>query len=532
MRSRRVSYFLPLLLVACGEGPVEHSQIGRIALDLSMSAAPTAEPSPPVTTTTPIRHVIVIWDENRSFDHYFGTYPHAANLPGEHPFHARKNTPSVNGLSATLLTHNPNSAQPFRFTPAQANTCDQNHNYDAEQRAFDNGLMDRFVEETGTREPGCDPTSVMGYFDGNTVTALWNYAQHFGMSDNFFGTTFGPSMVGAINLASGQTHGVLPADVVSPSGAVKVYQGTLVGNEPAKYDDCATESGTKIELTGKNIGDLLNAKGLTWGWFSDGFRPDSFLSDGTAICSRSHAASDGELIIDYDDPDPFEYYASTSNPHHLPPSASDMIGHTDQANHQYDITDFYTAAEAGKAPAVAFLRPPEYRDGHPEQSDPLAEQTFLVETLNRIQRLPQWKEMAVFITWDDSDGWYDHQMSPIVSTSQTPLDGLTGPGACGTARPGSYPGRCGHGPRLPLMVISPFAKDNFVDSTLTDQSSIIRFIEDNWHLGRIGDQSFDAIAGPVGSFFGFTKAHGKPRQLFLDPTTGERTDDDSDDVDD
>src|SRR5262249_22502913 len=147
----------------------------------------------------------------------------------------------------------------------------------------------------------------------NTVTALWNYAQHFAMSDNFYGTTFGPSMVGAINLASGQTHGVIPDNVVSPSGQPRVLNGTLIGNEPARFDDCATEGGTKIELTGKNIGDLLNAKGITWGWFADGFRPDSIAPDGTAICSRSHAGSDDNVIIDYDDPDPFEYYRSTSN---------------------------------------------------------------------------------------------------------------------------------------------------------------------------------------------------------------------------
>jgi phospholipase C len=488
------------------------TESAALSLDKGESAASTA---------TPIRHVVVIFDENRSFDHYFGTYPHAANLPGEHRFFPKPGTPTPNGLSRTLLSHNRNAAQPFRFAPSQAKTCDQNHNYDAEQLAFDHGLMDKFVEAVGTQEPGCDPSSVMGYFDGNTVTALWNYAQHFAISDNFFGTTFGPSMVGAINLASGQTHGVLPEDVVSPSGAVKVYKGTLVGNEPAKYDDCATESGTKIELTGKNIGDLLTARNVTWGWFADGFRPDSVLPDGTAVCSRGHTASDGSFIIDYDDPDPFEYYKSTSNPHHLPPSTPQMIGKTDQANHQYDIEDFFTAADKGHAPAVAFLRPPEYQDGHPEQSDPLAEQRFLVETLNRIQRLPQWSEMAVFITWDESDGWYDHQMSPIVSESQTPLDGLTGPGQCGTPAPGAYPGRCGYGPRIPLVVVSPFARTNFIDGTMTDQTSIIRFVEDNWHLGRIGDQSFDELAGPLTNLFDFRADRAPAERLFLDPESGE-----------
>ncbi|HEY2106583.1 MAG TPA: alkaline phosphatase family protein [Candidatus Binataceae bacterium] len=488
-----------------------------LTLLIIAGAARSARGGKPPQTATPIKHVVVIFDENRSFDHYFGIYPHAANPPGEPRFTARPGTPSVAGLSGSLLNDNPNLVNPFRFDRAQANTCDQNHGYSSEQLAFNLGLMDKFVEFTGTQEPGCDPTSVMGYFDGNTVTALWHYAQHFAISDNFFGTTFGPSMPGAINLASGQTHGVIPPNIID-SGDPKAVDGTLIGNEPAKYDDCATESGTKIEFTGRNIGNLLNDAGETWGWFADGFRPDSFLPDGTAICSRSHAGSNGVSIIDYDDPDPFEYYKSTSNQHHLPPTSLAMIGHTDRANHQYDITDFFAAAEAGHAPAVAFLRPPEYRDGHPEQSDPLAEQTFLVETINHLQKLPEWDSMAVFITWDDSDGWYDHQMPPIVKQSNNGFDFLTGK-SCGTPKPGSYSGRCGHGPRLPLVVISPYAKENFVDNTLADQSSIIRFIEDNWQLGLIGDQSYDADAGSLSNMFDFK--HHRERRLFLDPGTGE-----------
>jgi phospholipase C len=110
-----------------------------------------------------------------------------------------------------------------------------------------------------------------------------------------------------------------------------------------------------------------------------------------------------------------------------------------------------------------------------------------------------------------------------VSTSSTAQDGLTGPGQCGTAVEGAYQGRCGYGPRLPLLVISPFAKRNYVDHGVTDQSSILRFIEDNWNLGRIGDQSFDAIAGSLDAMFDFD-GWRRPR-LFLDPATGARAHD-------
>ncbi|HXB69351.1 MAG TPA: alkaline phosphatase family protein [Candidatus Acidoferrales bacterium] len=164
-------------------------------------------------TTTPIQHVVVIFQENVSFDHYFATYPVAANNSKSEPsFTAAPGTPSVNGLSGPLLTNNPNAAQPFRLTRAQPVTCDQDHNYADEQKAFNGGLMNKFVESVGVGTASCDVGGngtkiVMGYYDGNTVTALWNYAQNFAMSDNSFGTTFGPSTPGVLNLIAGQTHG-------------------------------------------------------------------------------------------------------------------------------------------------------------------------------------------------------------------------------------------------------------------------------------------------------------------------------------
>ena len=134
--------------------------------------------------------------------------------------------------------------------------------------------------------------------------------------------------------------------------------------------------------------------------------------------------------------------------------------------------------------------------------------------------LPQWNEMAIFIAWDDSDGWYDHVAPPIVSQSNDSAnDAAGGAGLCGTPASGAYLDRCGYGQRLPFMVISPFAKSNFVDHTLTDTTSILRFIEDNWSLGQIGDQSFDAIAGSLLNSFDFSATPAKP--LILDPTSGE-----------
>jgi phospholipase C len=132
--------------------------------------------------------------------------------------------------------------------------------------------------------------------------------------------------------------------------------------------------------------------------------------------------------------------------------------------------------------------------------------------------------MAILVVWDDSDGLYDHVLPPLVNGSNTEADALKGAGTCGGVRLGTYQARCGYGPRLPLLAISPYAKGNFVDHTLTDQSSVLRFIEENWGLPRIGNASFDEVAGSIENMFDFSH-QGRSRRMFLDPATGQRVDD-------
>ena len=171
-------------------------------------------------TATPIKHLVVIFDENVSFDHYFATYPNAANPRGATSLHQPQ--PTVNNLASAICwptTRTPpigqrrRAADPFRLDRTQANTADQNHTYTAEQQAYDGGKADLFPKYTGNGTPGGvgafgTKGQVMGYFDGNTVTALWNYAQHFAMSDNAYTDTYGPSTPGALEVISGQTNGM------------------------------------------------------------------------------------------------------------------------------------------------------------------------------------------------------------------------------------------------------------------------------------------------------------------------------------
>jgi phospholipase C len=541
------------------EKPMSEAPRKTMALLLALTTAlgPIAMPafaanpaSEAVSTASPIQHLVVIFQENVSFDHYFGTYPTARNPKGEPQFVAAPNTPTVNGLNNALLYHNPNlnpanttgASNPFRLDRSQAFTNDQDHDYDAEQKAFDGGLMDLFPLNTGTAGPppsgsGVTQTNglVMGYYDGNTVTALWNYAQHFAMSDNSYDTTFGPSTPGAINLVSGQTNGVVKTlngtgDEVS-GGADNSL--TMIGDADPIGDVCSSPTRAQGTLGGRNIGDLLSAAGVSWGGFMGGFNLNITNPNGTKGCARSTtSAVTGVTETDYIAHHSFfAYWASTANPAHTRPRNLAEIGHDGPANHQYDIEDFYAAAMSGNLPAVSFLKAAGYQDGHAGYSDPLDEQTFVVKTINLLQGLPSWKNTAVVILYDDSDGWYDHQMGPIVNQSTGPADFLTGTGTCGsgeTSLPGFKPsanphalGRCGYGPRQPLLVISPWAKENFVDHSVTDQTSVIHFVEDNWLGGqRIGQGSFDSIANSISQMFNFQR----PRfdgYLFLNPNTGE-----------
>ncbi len=492
-------------------------------------------------TATPIKHVVVIFDENNSFDHYFGTYPSAANTDGS-PFHAKKHTPAVNGLTPQLLTHNPNSFNPDRLSPSQALTCDQNHGYMPEQEAVNGGKMDMFVQATGhdtcTGQPILfgEPGLVMDYYDGNTVTGLWNYAQNYAMSDNFYDTNFGPSTPGALNLISGNDGGGFAVDPttgaqVSDPGSIGSPNargiGTVYGDIDPAFDDCSDTSHTATSplgvMTGRNIGDLLNQRHITWGWFQGGFAPTSTNAAAFAVCGATHENIGGIAVQDYvPHHDPFQYYASTANPKHLPPTSEAAIGRTDQANHQYDVSDFYTTLQDGNMPAVSFIKPPAYQNGHAGNSDPLDEQHFLVKTINQIEQSPDWRSTAIVVTYDDSDGWYDHQAPPLVNGSHDPtLD--TALCMSAPVRLGQANDRCGYGPRLPFLVISPWARTNFVSHTVLDQSSIIKFVEDNWlHGRRIHQGSFDRIAGRIDGPGGLLDFHARPnfRPVLLDPVSG------------
>ncbi len=476
----------------------------------------------------------------------------------------------------------------MRLGHDQPMTCDQDHFYTAEQNAADHGLEDLYAQNTGQGHtlaqclagltyrgrpepipPGADKNyAVMDYYDGNSVTGLWNYAQHFAMSDNDYGTTYGTSTLGAINVTGANTFGATcgaAADTINDSvcaappglntarplashittgqhGQPAAGPGTVIDDADPTYDICSylppryggdgLSPADTVTMGGNNIGQELTTSRITWGWFEGGFDHGYVPGHGrppttAQICAQHHANVGGASVYDYvPHHEPFEYYASTANPMHLPPTSVAMIGRSDQANHQYDIADFWAAAGSGSLPSVSYLKAPAYQDGHAGYSDPLDEQAWLASTVNHLEALPSWRSTAVIITWDDSDGWYDHVLGPIQTQSQTSLDSLTGTGQCGhqaaqvpgTSSGTPEQGRCGLGPRLPFLVISPYAKSDYVDSTVIDQSSVVKFIEYNWGLPMLGNGAADADAGSILPMFVFRSPPN--RRLFLNPDHG------------
>jgi phospholipase C len=308
---------------------------------------------PGAKTTTPIKHLVVVFQENVSFDHYFGTYPNAKNPPGEPVFHALPGTPTVNGLTKALLRANPNlnpanadgATNPFRLDPSEAVTSDQDHDYLAEQQAFDMGALDLFPKFVGTAGPPPSGSGItqttglnLGYFDGNTVTALWNYAQYFAMSDNSYSTTFGPSTPGALNLISGQTNGV--SKMLNPASGFEVDGAsgslTVVGDPDPIGDVCSNPTRNQVRMKGRNIGDLLSAARVSWGSFMGGFNLKIKNPDGSTGCSRTSTGLAGPTKDYIPHHAWFQYYASTANSAHTRPASLWEIGHDGAANHQYE----------------------------------------------------------------------------------------------------------------------------------------------------------------------------------------------------
>lgn len=321
------------------------------------------------TQSNPIQHVVVIVQENHTFDNYFGAYP------------------GVNGIQ-----NDPSSVHPILLAgPSSANLC---HSTACARLAYDNGKMDNFITAEGSN-------ATFGYYDQRSLPYYWSLAQNYTLFDNYFTSEMGPSLPNHLYLVAGQDANV--AD-----GITAQYQRTHI-----------TENVT-------TIANRLEKANVSWAYYSP-------------------------------------YNVGNEDALGLVPS---ITGNGTMLAHLKYTDQFLTDLKGGKLPAVSYLMTADMQNEHPP-ADVSIGQAWVKSEISAIQASPYWNSTVILLTWDDYGGWYDH-----VSPPQLDSHGL--------------------GFRVPLLMISPLAKTGYVDHTLSDHVSLMKFIETVFNIPSITQRDFAA----------------------------------------
>jgi phospholipase C len=408
-----------------------------------------------------INHLVVIYDENHSFDNLYGSFPGANGISRASDTSTTQVT--LTGTAyATLPQSDPHVPQtlpnqPFDITnyvPANQKTIDLVHRYYQEQVQIDGGKMDKFVAVSDAMglSVGYYPTA------GLPVAAE---AANYVLADNFFHAAFGGSFLNHQWLVCACTP--VYANAVS-DGSSKDYHTILGANGlPIKDGQLTTKAtgdyaintifpaqaptitGAKQLplLTNNNIGDELSHAKISWAWYSGGW--------------NNAVAGTPDPLFQFHH-QPFNYYAN-------------YAPKTDGRTHLKDETDFIAAAKAGTLPAVSFVKPIGADNEHPGYTDIVRGEQHLIALINDVRNGPNWKDTAIVITYDEHGGFWDHVAPPTN---------------------GSHSDRWGPGSRVPTIIISPLAKRGFVDHTLYDTTSILATIERRWDVAPLGTRDANA----------------------------------------
>ncbi len=341
----------------------------------------------------PIKHIVVIVQENHTFDNYFGTYPGANGLPKGVALPARPNGTAV--------------VKPFplnRDSPSR----DLCHSWQCSLNDYHGGKMDGFVYTEGSN-------LTMGYFDHHQIPYYWDYASRYVLMDNYYSSTVGTSFPNHLYLVAGQAGGKL-------------------------------ENSHNATFTFPSIIDELQTSHISWGYYA-------------------------------------QRYASGWNP--LPDFQS-FIKDATLGKGISDTFNFPTDVSTGILPSVSWIMPKdEVTSEHPPYNV-TAGQNWVVGLVNQVMQSSYWNSSAIFITWDDFGGWYDHVPPPQVD-------------------------RFGYGFRVPLLIISPYARQGLIDHTQADHTSILKFIETDFNLPPLATR--DAGAADLMEAFDFSQAPRAPLVL-------------------
>jgi acid phosphatase len=418
-------------------------------------------------TINSVNHVVVVYMENHSFDNLYGQFAGANGLSNATP----SNTTQVDatGTPYTVLPAIPGtpvfptnlSNTYFNIDQYVANdviTQDVLHRYYQEQMQIDGGKMDKFALYN-SNSAGLS----QGYYK-TSLLPLLPMAQKYVLCDNFYHSAFGGSFLNHqwLIAAASPTFPGAPSTIVAKvdaSGNVttdgQVTPDGFVVNTSysvnAPHPASAAANVLVPNQTNPTIGDRLNDKGVSWVWYSGGW--DNALAGNPDPNFQFHHQ-------------PFAYYANYADGTQL------------KKDHLKDETVFIAAAAAGTLPAVSFVKPLGTYNEHPGYSDVALGEKHALDLVNDVLNGPNGKDAVIIITYDEHGGFWDHVVPPVI-------DKKWGPGT-----------------RVPALIISPFAKQGYVDHTQYETVSILSFIEKRWGLTPLSDR--DKNANPLSNAFTFS----------------------------
>jgi len=394
-----------------------------------------------------IEHVVVIIQENHSFDSYFGSWCTAAT--GSNP----TCTQGPSCCEAGPGKDPGSSTVPSTLNDAFNAARDPNHTQACEVSEIDNGKMDAFVTSTvvssGAGDGTCGSAQNLAYADSTTAQKYWTLAQQGALADRYFQPVAGASTSNDLYLA--RARFVLLDDT----------------SEPVAIGAACSTTAQTMQFTDTTIGDLLDQASVPWAFYAEGYAT-MVADEKNGTCPTTVPSDCPYEIANYPciyDPadDPFAFY-------------KDLV---DDPAHFKDYSALATDLSGGTLPAVVFVKPLGYKTEHPGYGDTVsAGETFVTDTLQAIQGSSVASSTLVLVTWDESGGFFDHVAPPPASTVD------------------NQP----YGARVPLLAVGPFARTGTISHTTMEHSSIVKFIEYNWLGGQTGQlQGRDATVANIGS---------------------------------
>jgi phospholipase C len=407
-----------------------------------------------------LQHLVVIYLENHSFDNLYGEFPGADGLSNAAATERQVDAsgtpfstlPQVSG--SPFPTTLPNAPFPIEdYVPANMRIRDLVHRYYQEQMQIDGGRMDRFALVSDAKG------EVMGFYHTGPLR-LAAEAANYTLCDNFFHAAFGGSFLNHIWLIAARS----PVFPTAPSSIVAqlAADGSLIKDGVVTPDGYAVNTSFTVNQphpattpasqlvpnqTFATIGDRLSERRISWAWYSGGWN-NALAGNPDPLFQFHHQ--------------PFAYFANYAD------------GTAAKAEHLRDEAEFVAAAQVGKLPAVSFVKPLGPQNEHPGYADLLTGEQHVLDLIDAVRNGPDWPTTAIIITYDEHGGFWDHVPPPVID-------------------------RWGPGIRVPTIVISPFAKQHFVDHRRYDTTSILALIENRWGLAPLSDR--DAAADDMANAF-------------------------------